>query len=190
MIVATRFPDVDIGGMYLVRAEAGQSGRVLESAKKTLRDLNPTHVQPMAKTFAEFKRERVAKTSALAYMLGFLVIGLVGIALFGIASLTSLWVRQRRTSIGIRRALGATSGQILGYFLVENAVLMAVSGLLGVGLAIAINLMAAAYLSLPSISLPMCLMSFAGMVGLGQAAALGPALRAARMPPASTIRNL
>jgi putative ABC transport system permease protein len=162
----------------------------LESAKKTLRDLNPTHVQPMAKTFAQFKRERVAKTSALAYMLGFLVIGLVGIALFGIASLTSLWVRQRRTSIGIRRALGATSGQILGYFLVENAVLMAVSGLLGVGLAIAINLMAAAYLSLPSISLPMCLMSFAGMVVLGQAAAFGPALRAARTPPASAIRNL
>jgi hypothetical protein len=45
---------------------------------------------------------------------------LLAITAAGIVGLTSFWVGQRRKQIGVRRALGATRGDILSYFLTEN----------------------------------------------------------------------
>src|SRR3546814_12788772 len=44
----------------------------------------------------------------------------------GIVGLSSFWVGQRRRSIGVRRALGATRGDILRYFQTENALIVGI----------------------------------------------------------------
>ena len=65
---------------------------------------------------------------------------LVAVTAFGIVGLTSYWVAQRRRQIGIRRALGATRQAIVRYFQTENFLIAAAGSLIGVGLAIALNL--------------------------------------------------
>lgn len=57
-----------------------------------------------------------------------LVVGAIGI-------LTMMWisVNERTAEIGLVKALGAASGQILGLFLLEAALLSAVGGALGIG---------------------------------------------------------
>jgi putative ABC transport system permease protein len=97
-------------------------------------------------------------------------------------------VAQRRRQIGIRRAVGARRGHILSYFRTENFLLSAAGVALGMVLAFGINL----YLMqryemarMPWYYLP------AGAVALwllGQLAVLGPAWRAAAVPPVEATR--
>jgi len=65
---------------------------------------------------------------------------LLGITAAGILGLASFWVGQRRRQIGVRRALGATRGDILKYFLTENLLIGIGGVLVGSLLAIGLNL--------------------------------------------------
>ena len=92
--------------------------------------------------------------------------------------------------IGIRRALGATRGQILRYFQSENLLLATFGIALGMALAYGINqlLMERYELGrLPPQYLPIGALS---LWVLGQLAVLGPALRAAAVPPAVATRSV
>jgi putative ABC transport system permease protein len=99
-------------------------------------------------------------------------------------------VQQRTKQIGVRRALGATRRQILRYFQAENFLLATVGIVIGMLLAYAINqfLMGKYELPrLPAMYLP------AGAVVLwllGQLSVLGPARRAAAVPPAVATRSV
>src|SRR3546814_20402771 len=101
------------------------------------------------------------------------------ITLCGIASLTGYWVAKRTRQIGIRRALGATRGQILRYFQVENLILTSIAVLVGMPLAYAINLWLMQHYELarlPGYCLPVGVLA---LCLLGQLAVYGPARRAA-----------
>jgi len=75
-------------------------------------------------------------------MAGLLVgvcLALLIVTALGITGLASFWVAQRRKQIGIRRALGATRGDILRYFQSENFLIVTFGIALGIVLAFAIN---------------------------------------------------
>jgi putative ABC transport system permease protein len=126
--------------------------------------------------------------SSMAWMLVLVCVVMLAVTAFGIVGLTSFWVNQRRRQIGVRRAVGATRGHIMQYFQTENFLLSAVGVAIGMGLAFGIN----AYLMqhyemsrMPWYYLP------GGAIGLwliGQVAVLGPALRAAAVPPVVATR--
>jgi putative ABC transport system permease protein len=115
-------------------------------------------------------------------------LALLVVTAFGIVGLASFWVQQRTRMIGVRRALGASRGQILRYFQTENFLLTSIGIGIGMVAAYAINhwLMAQYQLPrLPWVYLP------AGAVALwllGQLAVLGPARRAAALPPVVVMR--
>jgi putative ABC transport system permease protein len=99
-------------------------------------------------------------------------------------------VLERRNEIGLRRALGATRGHIVGQFLAEAVLLAGFGGLIGAVLGAAI---AIAYASSQGwlIALPI-----AGLVlGIVVAGAVGglagiyPAFRAANTPPTEALRS-
>jgi putative ABC transport system permease protein len=104
--------------------------------------------------------------------------------------LASFWVQQRTRQIGIRRALGATRGDIRRYFQLENFILATIGIVVGMGLAYGINLwLMDTYqvARLPATFLPI------GAVllwALGQIAVLGPARRASRIAPAIATRTV
>jgi putative ABC transport system permease protein len=127
---------------------------------------------------------------AMAWLLFGVCLALLIVTALGIVGLASFWVQQRTRQIGIRRALGATRGQILNYFQLENFILATVGIVLGMVLAYGINLLLMdkyQVARLPASFLPI------GAVllwGLGQLAVLGPALRAAAVPPAVATRSV
>jgi putative ABC transport system permease protein len=123
-----------------------------------------------------------------------LLLGLGGVALLvggiGIANVMVIGVIERRTEIGVRRALGATKRHIRLQFLVEAVLLALLGGVLGVALGAAVT---AGYAAARDIVLSVPASSIAAGVGaalvVGAVAGLSPAARAARLSPADAIRT-
>src|SRR3546814_8656743 len=66
--------------------------------------------------YESLRRDALKPRRAAVWLLATVCAVVTFITLVGIASLTGYWVAQRTRQIGIRRALGATRGQILRYF--------------------------------------------------------------------------
>jgi hypothetical protein len=89
--------------------------------------------------FHEYRAEAYRGDRRMAIMLTTVCLALLAITALGIVGLASFWVTQRRKQIGTRRALGATRGAIVRYFQLENALITAGGAVLGVALAVGLN---------------------------------------------------
>ena len=125
----------------------------------------------------------------MAWLLGAVCLALLFVTALGIVGLASFWVQQRTKQIGIRRALGATRGQILRYFQTENFLLATIGIGLGMLLAFAINQLLMGKYELPRLPLYYLPIGAVLLWLLGQIAVLGPARRAASVPPAIATRS-
>jgi putative ABC transport system permease protein len=178
------------GVSYLLRVDPARRAEVLAAIDVALDQVDPGRVILARQTFAELRRGFFRQDRAMAYLLAGVSLALLVITALGIVGLASAWVQQRTRQIGIRRALGATRGDILRYFQVENFILSTAGIAAGMGLAYAINLwLMGSYqvARLPAAILP------AGALLLwllGQLAVLGPARRAAAIPPAIATRTV
>lgn len=106
-----------------------------------------------------------------------------------IMSLMLIAVSERRREIGVRRALGATRGDVLRQFLVEAALISALGGAAGVLLGVAGATAAAFRQQLPPAFLWGAMagaVALAALVGL--VFGLQPAWRAARVDPIQALR--
>jgi putative ABC transport system permease protein len=108
----------------------------------------------------------------------------------GIVGLGSFWVAQRRRQIGVRRALGATRGNILRYFQTENFLLATIGIALGMLFAWVINLFLMHHYELPRLPLAYLPIGAIALWLIGQAAVLGPAMRASAVPPVVATRSV
>ena len=121
-----------------------------------------------------------------------LLIGLGGVALLvggiGVANTMVISVLERRTEIGLRRALGATRGHIRLQFLTESLLLSLLGGAGGVVLGVLVTGIFATYEGWPAV-----VPAWASIGGLtvtllvGCIAGLYPAWRAARMSPTDAL---
>jgi putative ABC transport system permease protein len=105
----------------------------------------------------------------------------------GVTNVMLVSVTERTREIGIRKALGATRGAILGQFLAEAATLTLVGGLLGVGVAL-IGANFEINGTMPVVldySIPLAL---GVSVGIGVFFGVYPAARAAAMRPIQALR--
>jgi putative ABC transport system permease protein len=133
----------------------------------------------------------VARAEADSALNG-LFLGLGAISLLvgtiGVANIMVIAVLERRSEIGLRRALGATKGHIRLQFLTEAVLLSLLGGAVGVALG---ALATAVYASTKGWMVVVPTLAWAG--GLGAALAIGaiagllPALRAARLSPTEAL---
>ena len=123
----------------------------------------------------------------IALWTGFLV---VAVALAGSLALASFSVAERTRQIGVRRALGASRGEIVRYFLLENLILTGFGLALGLGLAVAMNQVLRRIMSDLTLTPQEVLASMAIFIGSGLLSALVPARRAAAIPPWAATRTL
>jgi putative ABC transport system permease protein len=100
-------------------------------------------------------------------------------------------VLERRSEIGLRRALGATKSQIRTQFLAESILLAVIGGIVGV---LAGATATAVYASTKNWAIIIPAKAWTGGIAsailIGAIAGLMPAIRASRMPPTVALRTV
>ena len=97
-------------------------------------------------------------------------------------------VLERRTEVGLRRALGANKGQIRGQFLTESVALATLGGILGTLLGLTVTISYAAHHHWPLVvPVSSTLAGLGGAVLVGVLAGVYPSMRAAALPPTEAL---
>ena len=172
-----------------VRAATDQVASVQALLASAANPENPIEV-----TVSQPSKALIARAEAQAAFNG-LFLGLGAVALLvgaiGVANIMVISVLERRSEIGLRRALGATAGHIRMQFLAEAILLTLLGGAVGVGLG---ALSTAIFATVKGWTIVVPPVAWAGGLGatlaIGAAAGLLPALRAARMSPTEALWTL
>lgn len=175
---------------YLVRVEPGQLDRLMREVEDKLVAARDDRVHLRTTSLREARANRYRADRSLAWMLITIMGLLLMVTASGIVGMASLWVSQRRKQIGVRRAIGARQRDILRYFLVENFLVTSFGIAVGLGLAVALNQLLVTQLEVPRLPLHHLPGGIVALWLLGLLAALGPAWRAARIPPAEATRSV
>jgi putative ABC transport system permease protein len=171
-----------------VRSETGQVADVQSVLAATANPEAPNEVdvsQP-----SDVLTARAAAQGALNSL--FLGLGAVSLLVgaVGVGNIMLIGVLERRSEIGLRRALGATKANIRGQFLGEAILLALLGGASGVAAGV---LATAIYAQTKNWTLVIPTTAWAGglvaAVLIGAIAGLVPALRAARMSPTEALRT-
>ena len=162
-----------VDNLLAVQANPGNPGEVAVS-------------QPSAALTAQVEAKGAFDTLFLGLGAVALLVGAVGVANIMIIS-----VLERRSEIGLRRALGATRNHIRAQFLAEAILLALAGGAAGVAAGAAATAVYAHSKGWATVIPPV---AWAGGLGaavvIGAAAGLLPALRAARMSPTEALWTL
>jgi putative ABC transport system permease protein len=172
-----------------VRAATGHEGAVQSRLAPTANPEAPNEVnvsQP-----SDVLTARAAAAGAFdSLFLGLGVVALI-VGAVGVANIMIISVLERRSEIGLRRALGATKGQIRTQFLAESMLLAVIGGAVGVLAGIAAT---GVYAGSKHWAVVIPAEAWAGGIAsavlIGGLAGLMPAVRASRMPPAAALRTV
>jgi putative ABC transport system permease protein len=175
---------------YAVRVDDPAAlDRLATAADEMLQKRVPGRMSGGVDTMAETREQRYegehTMINGLLIVMGLLLV----MTASGIVGLASLWVNQRRKQIGVRRALGARRVDILRLFVTENVLITSAGVVVGCGLALGLNALMMDQLELSKLPLGYLGVGSVALLALGVLAVLGPALRAASVPPAVATRS-
>jgi putative ABC transport system permease protein len=144
--------------------------------------------------FAVFAQDTMVdlynQITGAAYMV-MIIISSIGLLVGGIGVMNIMLVsaKERTREIGIRKALGARSGDILRQFLIEAMFLTVMGGVLGILLGFGIALLVRAATPLPaSVTLWSVVLGLFVSASVGLFFGLFPARKAARVDPIVSLR--
>jgi hypothetical protein len=174
---------------YLVRTEPGRSAAVMAAAPAALGADDPDRIV----TTGVFGMDHT-RSGSIAFgtvlILSAMTASLGVVAVLGNLAIAAFLVGERRRVIGVRRALGATRPDILGYLLLETLIPTQIGNLLGFVALVAMLPVAQKRFSGLRME-PADMLATALLLSLaGVAARLLPALRATRIPPSEASRSL
>jgi putative ABC transport system permease protein len=180
------------GSDYVMRSAPQDRERILRAAKAALLKVNPSRIvnPKYIQTYTQIRAQYFQRDTTMIGLLLASALGLLFVTALGITGLANFWVGQRTRSIGIRRAVGATRGDILRYFQTENFLIVTFGVVLGALLAIGLNLLLMKHYELPRLPLWYLPVGAAVLWLLGQLSVLAPALRASNVPPVVATRSV
>jgi putative ABC transport system permease protein len=174
--------------IYL-RARTDQVEAVQEVLAATANPESPNEVnvsQPSAALVARAKAQGALNGLFLGLGAVSLLVGAVGVANIMVIS-----VLERRSEIGLRRALGATRAHVRIQFLSEAVLLASLGGVAGVVIGVLSTAVYATTRHWAIVIPPLAWGGgFAAALAIGAIAGLVPALRAARLSPTDALRTV
>jgi putative ABC transport system permease protein len=122
----------------------------------------------------------------------FILVSAISVVIGGIVIMNVMLVSVtlRRREIGVRRAMGATQGDILKQFITESFMQCIVGGIAGIGLGFLVALVLRTYTPFPA-----SVRTWVAVMGVIMSSAVGlffgiyPALRAAKLDPVVALRS-
>jgi predicted permease len=183
------YRQVGRGQLYFYVRSALPPNQVLRSISLVMKKLDPNLPVEQLKTLPQQVRDNVAidrMISVLSASFAILATLLAAVGLYGVLAYS---VAQRTREIGVRMALGASSGAVQGMVLRQVGVMTLVGGIIGIAAAIALGRGAQSLLYELKGWDPFVISAAAvllAMVALG--AGFIPALRASRVDPMQALR--
>jgi putative ABC transport system permease protein len=122
-------------------------------------------------------------------------IGTIIAGIVGVSNIMMIVVKERTKEIGVRKAMGATPGSIIGLILLESIVITSLAGyiglVLGVGLLelVAANIPASDFFANPEANIQLALTAVGLLVFAGTLAGFIPARKAASIQPIEALRD-
>jgi putative ABC transport system permease protein len=181
-----RWPDLAIGEI-MVSAHQGKLEDVKSVMAVTANPANPKGVEVNTPTQYGWIQDYFFQIFTI------LALGLGGIALLvggiGIANTMVVAVMERRGEIGLRRALGARTGQIALQFVLEAGFIGLFGGILGLAFGAYVVFCITAMIPI-TFAIPWWILVAGPLMSVvvGILAGLYPSLKAARQPPTVTLR--
>ena len=175
---------------YVLRAKPGRLADAMKAVSPALYAANPMRVldDRSVRSFADIRAKAYRADVGMAILMGVICLILLGVTAAGIVGLTSFWVGQRRRQIGVRRALGARKIDILHYFQLENLLIAGIGAVVGILLAVGLNLWLITRFEMDRMPVIYVLVGVLAVLALGQAAVFVPARRASNVPPVVATR--
>jgi putative ABC transport system permease protein len=176
-----------LASVILVRSEPEYTDQVMSVLAATANPANPDQVEVSRPTDALQARDAADE----AFTSLFLGLGAVALLVggLGIANVMVISVLERRSEIGLRRAIGATRGHIAIQFIGEALLLSAIGGIAGVVIGYGVTAAWSAYRGWSVLVPPVALLGgLAAAILIGTLAGLYPAIRASRLAPTEALR--
>jgi putative ABC transport system permease protein len=186
--------------MFTIGNASVEQGRAMEKAVRSKMALRHNFSLDDPKALRVFNTvERFQKFvnlfGGIRIFIWIIGIGTIIAGIVGISNIMLISVKERTREIGIRKALGATPGSILGMILTESVLITAVAGYIGLVVGVAAVELAAAYLPKldlfqhPEVDFRVAIGALVLLVISGTIAGFVPARRAAAILPVEALRD-
>lgn len=198
----TAFNQTEFIGSLRIKPKAGVgAGSVENQALALLKERH--HIHPSETTaFGHYNTEKdylkvVALFNGLNAFSWFVAIGTLLAGVIGVGNIMLIVVKEKTREIGLRKALGATRGSIIGLIIQEALVITALAGYTGLVAGVfVLELLAMVLVSLqvpgfgaPSIDFSTALTALVVLILSGLLAALLPAHKAASVNPITALQD-
>jgi putative ABC transport system permease protein len=175
--------------MVLHVRTGGDPAQALAASRQVLREIDPRVPATNTWTIAELIGQSLWAPKLAAILLatlGGLALALASVGLYGVMSYS---VTQRNQEIGLRMALGAAQGDVIGMVLKQAMILVGLGIAAGLLLSLAVSNVVATIL-FGSARDPLTFVAVPVMLALvALVASLVPALRASRVDPLAALRH-
>jgi putative ABC transport system permease protein len=178
-----------LNGQILVRT-TGDPAATASVITRTVHAIDPDLPVENISTLQALRANNLSRPQLTATLVTIFAALALAVTMTGITGVLALHVSHRRVEFGVRMALGASPGQILGPVLRNGLGLVALGLLLGVGAAAALTPILSLYLFATTPTDPVTFVAVViALLATGALACLGPAWRATRVDPQLVFRT-
>ena len=188
--------ETNVNNIIIQTAEGADELEIKESISQVLLD---KHKVTSPDFIIESQKDLIGAAGEIANILSLLLGGIAGISLavggIGVMNIMLVSVTERTREIGIRRAVGATKGDIVKQFVWEALTLSSMGGIIGIILGMIISFSLDGRFTFDEFTVRTViqpwsiLIAFAVSFGIGLVSGVYPAFRASRLDPILALRN-